>query len=126
MYAAGMASSHWPSPPNAWWVASALEIRFAGVSIAPFGLPVDPEVETTRAMSSSIGAPGSNVLRSRFVRAGSFVGTGKSARWPVNASSSAGMIASGFAGSTGRSSSRLVTAYERSRWDSARREGRDV
>ena len=57
MWWAGIASNHWPVPPSTWWVASALATRFAGVSCAPFGVPVEPEVDITSAMLGSMGSP---------------------------------------------------------------------
>lgn len=57
MWYAGNASSQLPGPPRRAWVADALAVRAAAVSIAPLGAPVVPEVVTTTATSSSISDP---------------------------------------------------------------------
>ena len=101
MWWAGMASSHWPGPPRKEWVASALATRLSGLSCAPFGVPVEPEVDTTKAMSSAIDSPARMWLRSNSVRVRSAAGRGKSVVCPAMAFSRSSKIPAGLRGSTG-------------------------
>ena len=54
---AGSANNQVPTPPIRSWVADALAISAGAVSMAPLGIPVVPEVDTTTATSSSISSP---------------------------------------------------------------------
>ena len=110
MWEAGMASSHWPVPPRARCVASALETKLAAVSCAPFGVPVDPEVATTSAMEESIGSPARMWLRSSCARVRSSAGMGRKVACPAMAASRSGRMAAGSRGSTGRGERKVTVS----------------
>src|SRR5699024_12434264 len=83
-------------------VASALDTKFAAVSCAPFGVPVEPEVGTTKAISESISCPARWEFFSNVDLVGSSAGTGSKEYRPAIAISKSGRIASGSAGRPGK------------------------
>ena len=109
MWCAGSASSHPPGPPSRAWVAEALAVNAAAVNIAPFGTPAVPDVDTTSAMSSSIGSPAPKAVAITifsFFSCTREAGTGSTEQRPASRSSRTGsrVTTSGPAGtSTARS-----------------------
>src|SRR5271165_4224317 len=90
MWWAGSASSHRPGPPRRECVADALAVSAAVVNIAPLGMPVVPDVDTTKPTSSSMPEPTRKASVSKFFSRASKAGTGSSAASPASIASRAG------------------------------------
>ena len=69
--------TRWPSTPTP-------------SAVAPFGVPVVPEVDTTTATSSSISEPARNDVASKEVSRSSSIGTGNTVARPASTSSTTG------------------------------------
>lgn len=90
-------------------VADADAVRAVAVSCAPFGIPVEPDVESMTAMSVAMGSPALMTSQSMDARAGSVVGMGRSDASPRSALSNCGyMVAMWVCGGMGSGASGRV------------------